>query len=143
VPANGGEPVRLTRDEDSAGYAIWSRDGRRLALEFEESGDTHIYVVDRDGGGRRRLTTGKGQNWPHSWGPDNDRIAFAGERDGIWNLWTVSATTGNAQRLTAFTGPNAYVRYPAWSPLNDRIVFERAVTTANLWTGRLRSAAAR
>ncbi len=138
VPSTGGEPVRLTQPEDSAGYPVWSRDGRRLALEFEESGDTHIYVVDRDGSGRRRLTSGKGQNWPHSWGPDNDRIAFAGERDGIWNLWTVSASTGSVLQLTTFAEPNAYVRYPAWSPLNDRIVFERAVTTANLWTGRLR-----
>jgi len=53
-------------------------------------------------------------------------------------VWTVSASTGKAQQLTAFSGPNGYVRYPAWSPSNDRIVFERAITTANLWIGRLK-----
>jgi len=143
VSMAGGEPMRLSRVEDSAGYPTWSHDGRRLALEIEEAGDTHIYVIDRDGNGLRKLTSGKGQNWPHSWAPDNDRIAIAAERDGIWNVMTVSAASGSIVQLTSFTEPNAYVRYPAWSPLNDRIVFERAVTTANLWTGRLRGFAPR
>jgi len=138
APVGGGPPVRLSAPEESAGYPVWSPDGRRLALELEESGDTHIYVIDRDGNGRRKVTSGGGQNWPHSWAPDNDRIALAGERAGIWNVWTVSAGSGELRQLTKFSGPNAYVRYPAWSPANDRIAFERSVTTANLWIARLK-----
>ncbi len=137
VPVGGGQPVRLTAPGDSAGYPVWSPDGTRLAIELEESGDTHIYVIDRDGNRRRKVTSGSGQNWPHSWAPDNDRITFAGERGGIWNVWTVSAASGELRQLTTFGGPNAYVRYPAWSPVNDRIAFERSVTTANLWIARL------
>jgi Tol biopolymer transport system component/DNA-binding winged helix-turn-helix (wHTH) protein len=138
VPAGGGPPVRLSAPEDSAGYPVWSPDGARLAIELEESGDTHIYVIDRDGKGKRKVTSGSGQNWPHSWAPDNDRIALAAERAGIWNVSTVAARSGEVRQLTAFSGPNGYVRYPAWSPSNDRIVFERAVTTANLWIARLK-----
>ncbi len=109
---------------------------------MDDGGTTQVWVVNRDGSGLRRVTTTPGQHWPHSWAPDNDRIAFAGERDAIWNVWTVSTSTGVAQQLTKFSTPNGYVRYPAWSPLNDRIVFEHATATANVWTARLRGAAA-
>ncbi len=137
VSAAGGTPIRLSPPQLSAGYPAWSPDGRRIALEVEDGGDTQIWVLNRDDSAFRQLTTSSGQHWLHSWAPDNDRIAFAGERDGVWNLWTVSASNGRTQQLTTFSTPNDYVRYPAWSPLNDRIVFERATVTANVWTGRL------
>ena len=137
VPATGGEPSRLTPAGRSAGYPAWSPDGQRIALEVDDEGTTQIWVVNRDGSNFRRVTSSVGQHWPHSWAPDNDRIVFAGEREGVWNLWTVSASTGQEQQLTRFSTPNGYVRYPAWSPLNDRIVFEHATVTANVWTGRL------
>ncbi len=140
VPATGGDPVRLTPPGESAGYPSWSPDGQRLALEMDDGGTTQVWVVNRDGSGLRRVTTTPGQHWPHSWAPDNDRIAFAGEREAIWNVWTVSTSTGVAEQLTKFSTPNGYVRYPAWSPLNDRIVFEHATATANVWTARLRGA---
>jgi len=28
---------------------------------------------------------------------------------------------------------NTYVRYPAWSPAGDQIVYEYAKTTGNIW----------
>ena len=36
-------------------------------------------------------------------------------------------------RLTDYLRLNAYVRYPAWSPRDDQIVFEYAETTGNVW----------
>ena len=143
VPAEGGEPLRLSAPQQSAGYPAWSPDGRRLALEVEQDGRTQIWVVNRDGTGARQVTSSTGQHGPHSWAPDGDRIAFAGERNGVWNIWTVSASTGVMQQLTRFSTQNGYVRYPAWSPLNDRIVFEHATTAATLWTGRLGPSAGR
>jgi Tol biopolymer transport system component/DNA-binding winged helix-turn-helix (wHTH) protein len=143
VPAGGGQPERLSPPEHSAGYPAWSPDGRRIALEVEDRGDTQVWVINADGTGFRQLTKGSGQHWPHSWAPDNDRIVFAGERGGVWNVWAVSASTGVAQQLTSFSTPNGYVRYPAWSPRNDRIVFEHATVTANVWTARLTGGTAR
>ncbi len=140
VPATGGESVRLTPANQSAGYPSWSPDGRRLALEVDDGGTTQVWVVNRDGTDFRRVTSSAGQHWPHSWAPDNDRIVFAGERDAVWNVWTVSASTGQTQQVTRFSKPNGYVRYPAWSPLDDQIVFEHATVTANVWTARLRGA---
>ena len=110
VPATGGEPVRLTPPNQSAGYPAWSPDGRRLALEVDDGGTTQVWVVNRDGTGFRRVTSSAGQHWPHSWAPDNDRIVFAGERDAVWNIWTVSTSTGLTQQVTRFSTPNGYVQ---------------------------------
>jgi Tol biopolymer transport system component len=137
VPMSGGEPVRLTPPSMSAGYPAWSPDGRRLALEVADERVTQVWVMNRDGSGLRQVTSGQAQHWPHSWAPDNDRIAFAAKTDGAWDVWSVSASTGAVQQLTKFPRLNSYVRYPAWSPLNDRIVFEYSVTTSNVWTGRM------
>jgi Tol biopolymer transport system component len=57
-------------------------------------------------------------------------------------VWAVSASTGAVQQLTRFTTPNGYVRYPAWSPLDDRVVFEKSTDTSKIWTGRLTTSTA-
>jgi Tol biopolymer transport system component len=61
----------------------------------------------------------------------------------VWNVFAVSASTGVTHQLTTFSTPNGYVRYPAWSPSNDRIVFEHATVTANIWAARLTGGARR
>jgi Tol biopolymer transport system component/DNA-binding winged helix-turn-helix (wHTH) protein len=137
IPLSGGEPVRVTPSSHSAGYPAWSPDGRRLAVEVADGRSTQVWVINRDGSGFRALTSGEGQHWPHSWAPDHDRIAFAGKKNEVWDVWSVSASTGAMQQLTKFPPGNSYVRYPTWSPRNDRIVFEYSVTTGNVWTGRL------
>ena len=47
-------------------------------------------------------------------------------------------TWGEQRRLTHFDETNTYVRYPAWSPAGDRIVFERAQVTGNVWLMELK-----
>jgi Tol biopolymer transport system component len=59
-------------------------------------------------------------------------------RGGLWNLYWVSRTTGRQRQLTQFGKTNAYVRYPAWSPAGDRIVFEHAEATGNVWLVELK-----
>lgn len=130
---DGGPPARLTSDPEMAGFPSWSPDGQRIAFEFKRGADTHIAVIPAEGGAPVQLTSASGQSWPHSWSPDGSRIAFAGSRDGIWNVWWVSADGREQKRLTNFTKPNAYVRYPAWSPRGDQIVFEYAEVRGNVW----------
>lgn len=59
------------------------------------------------------------------------------EREAVWNLWQVSRTTRAASPLTRFTSSSGYVRYPAVSPRGDRVVFERSMLAASLWTVKL------
>ena len=130
---DGGRPARLTSDAEMAGFPCWSPDGRRIAFEFKRGADTHIAVLPAEGGAPVQLTSSAGQSWPHSWSPDGSKIAFAGSRDGRWNVWWVSSDGRAQKQLTNFTRPNAYVRYPAWSPRGDQIVFEYAEVKGNVW----------
>jgi Tol biopolymer transport system component len=64
-------------------------------------------------------------------------MAFAGERNGVWNIFDVERASGNVRQLTHWTGLEGYVRYPAWAPTGDRIVFERSTQTSSIWTAKL------
>ena len=132
-----GRETRIATDPEAVTYPAWSPDGQSLALEIKRGDATHIGVVSQSGGPVEQLTRERGQSWPHSWAPDNDRIAFAGERDGVWNIYSLSRRTRAVTQITFFPSATGYVRYPAWSPVSSRIVFERAIESANVWTIKL------
>lgn len=72
------------------------------------------------------------------WSPDGDKIVFANYRPGAMNLFWVSRSTRQVKQLTHYTRDNSYVRYPAWSPRGDQIVYEYSEITANIWTMRVK-----
>ena len=83
--ADGTGKRPITRIEGE--YPAWSPDGRRLAFMSPEPGargrdpNYDIFVVDRDGGGLRRLTDWPGEDgWP-AWSPDGRWIAFTTSHD--------------------------------------------------------------
>ncbi len=131
-----GSRRQLTFADELNGFPCWSPDGRWLAFQRKQGGDTHLMMISSDGGEPVELTAEAGQSWPFSFSPDGDRIAFAARRGDEWSLWWVSRLTGERQRLTAPSGPGAYVRYPAWSPAGDRLVYELAETTGDVWLVR-------
>jgi Tol biopolymer transport system component len=137
-PVDGGPPRQLTFDGEMMAFPCWSPDGKWLAFEVKRSDDNHILVMPSEGGRPIQLTDEPGLSWPNSFSPDGDKIAFAGMREGVWNLYWVSRKNKEQKRLTNFSKLNAYVRYPAWSPLGDRIVFEHAETTGNVWLMELK-----
>ena len=128
-----GRTRQLTFADEFMGFPCWSQDGVWLAFQHKKDEDSHLMVMPAAGGEPQQLTTEAGQNWPFSFSPDNDRVTFAALRDGEWNLWWVSRSTGEQRRLTESPRLNAYVRYPAWSPRGDRIVYELAETTGDIW----------
>ena len=129
-----GVEKKIAADPEAVSYPSWSPDGTSIAVEIKRADSTQIGWVPATGGTVVPLTRDPGQSWPHTWAPDNDRIAFAGQRDGVWNIYTVSRRTGAVTQLTFFKSAAGYVRYPAWSPSGSRIVFERGLETANVWT---------
>lgn len=133
MPARGGPLKQLTFERGLLGFPCWSPDGKLLALEMRRGDDTHIAIMPSDGGAPLQLTYAHGQSWPYGWSPDGDKIIFAAERAGIWNLWWVSRTDKTVRQLTNYSKPNAYVRYPAWSPLGTQIAYEYSETTGNIY----------
>lgn len=133
MSTDGSSPRQLTFDPELVGFACWSPDGRWLAAERRRGENDHLVVVPAGGGEPRQLTGGTGKHWAHSWSPDGTRIAIAALLDGRWNLHSVALDGSGMRQLIRFDALDEYVRYPAWSPQGDRIVFVRAQSTGDLW----------
>jgi Tol biopolymer transport system component/DNA-binding winged helix-turn-helix (wHTH) protein len=132
------DAVRLTTGEPPAGYPAWSPDGNWIALELFEPGGTDAAVVAAASGALRRLTSVRGQSWVHGFSPDSARVLFAGQRNGVWNIYWVPRDGGDEHRITNNTRVGVFMRYPAWSPQNDQIVYENGVVRGNVWLVELR-----
>ena len=140
-----GDERRLTEAEGDPSTPLglffqtdpaWSPDGGTIAFASKRSGSFDLYAVSADGGDMRRLTSTKEDDDEPTWSPDGERIAFAGERGGVWNIWTVARRGRTLTQMTRFQSPSGYVRYPAWSPRGDRIVFERSIRESSVWMAR-------
>ncbi|MBA4124927.1 MAG: PD40 domain-containing protein [Acidobacteria bacterium] len=134
----GGEPKQLTFDKELAGFPAWSPDGKYIAFQMKRGDDTHVMVMPNEGGTPEQLTFDKGNSWVYDWSSDGDKILFAGQRDGIWNVRWVSRSTKKQQQLTDYTKLNSFVRYPAWSPLGNQVIYEYSETTGNIWIADLK-----
>ena len=101
-----------------------SPDGRHLAVEVTDTGDTHVRVIDLQRGTSTRLTFGDAADNSHPlWTPDGERIVFSSTRGGLapnlfWKAWD---GTGQAERLT--TNENAQMPM-SWSADGDLVFHE-------------------
>lgn len=138
VAVSGGQPKQLTFDSELAGFPAWSPDGKYIAYQMKRGDDAYLMLMPSEGGEPVQLTSGHGRSWPYSFSPDGDKIAFAGERDGIWNVFWYSRSTRTQKQVTNYNKPNAYVRYPAWSPQGNQIAYEYTETSGNVWVIELK-----
>lgn len=138
MPVGGGDARQLTFDSEMAGFPAWSPDGKWIAVQLKRGENTHVAVIPADGGEPIQVSSDEGQSWVYDWTPDSDRIVFAGQRDGVWNIYTVSQATKKIEKVTNYNKLNLYVRYPAWSPLNNMVAYEYAETTGNIWMMELK-----
>jgi TolB protein len=125
--ADGSEEKRLTRRKEPEMDAVWSPDGRRLALCLDKTspnqGDMEVYTLAADGEDLRGVLLSAGklshEEWP-SWSPDGQWLAVTSTRDGNQELYVVRADGRDLRRLTH---DPALDLHPAWSPDGQRIVF--------------------
>lgn len=101
----------------------WSPDGSRIAFIGEGS---RIYVMNADGTGARRITTGTLPEAHPEWSPDGTQIVFGRYRDwpasNVHELFVVDVAAETERQLTF---SNGYDGNPAWSPDGMQIVFQR------------------
>ncbi|HEX9415433.1 MAG TPA: hypothetical protein VF895_01860 [Gaiellaceae bacterium] len=138
--ANGTEQWKLARESPNRGAIFltnpaWSPDGKTIAYQrsvlTEQGGESAIYVMDPDGGNRRRIA---GDAADPSWSPDGSRIAFVTERDRNGRclfhdcagyapeIYVMRADGSHARRVTR--SPQTDVN-PTWSSDGLRIAFAR------------------
>jgi len=91
----------------------------KTQIVFNFAGD--LWIVNRDGGDARRLTSDVGDETLPSFSPDGSMVAFTGEYDGNKNVYVIPAAGGVPRRLT-FDPTGDYVI--GWTPDGKRILFE-------------------
>ncbi|HSB12353.1 MAG TPA: PDZ domain-containing protein [Blastocatellia bacterium] len=90
----------------------------RSQIAFAYAGD--LWIVDRQGGEARRLTSGTGVETDPHFSPDGTMIAFTGEYDGNIDVYLVPASGGVPRRLTYHPGPDTTL---GWTPDGKQILF--------------------
>jgi tricorn protease len=90
----------------------------RTAIAFVYAGD--LWLVGRDGGDARRLTTGAGIETDPAFSPDGSRIAFTGEYDGNFDVYVIPSSGGQPRRLTYHPGVDRVV---GWTPDGKSVLF--------------------
>ncbi len=111
-----------------AGLRLCAQSDRHLLLRdpavsatqiaFEYAND--VWIVGRDGGEARRLTSGAGRAFNPHFSPDGTQIAFSGEYDGNVDVYVIAASGGVPRRLTYHPGADVVV---GWTPDGKHILF--------------------
>jgi Tol biopolymer transport system component len=119
---------------------VFSPDGQRIAVAFNQGDNFDIHVMNADGSGRLRLTKtplsaiveqgirGEAQkSWNNvapTWSPDGSEIAFLTDRTGRWEIWVMNADGSNQRPMFApgvlstinFEFNNVDERMLSWGP---------------------------
>jgi len=95
----------------------WSPDATKIAFASSRQGVSHIFVMNADGTGTRRLTDGARADEQPSWSPDGRSTVFG--REGA--IYRVPATGGTPIRVGSGIG-NA--QDPSWSPDGKLIAYD-------------------
>jgi tricorn protease len=107
----------------------------RDSVAFEYAGD--LWIVPRNGGQARRLTSTQGVEIDPYFSPDGSQIAFTSTVAGNTDVYVVPTAGGDPKRLTYHPATD---RVRGWTPDGRRVIFASGADTApqqsyvRLWT---------
>ncbi|MGQ9631064.1 MAG: hypothetical protein ACUVXI_12260 [bacterium] len=125
-----GKITQLTSGKDLNFNPTWSHDGKRIAYYSQIHG---VFVMDREGGGRRRISPllGAARNLYPQWSRDDSKILFASNStpEGEikdYDIYLVDVDNPEETRKLADSRWSEY--NPTWSPDGEKIAYLKAVS---------------
>ena len=123
VPSEGGEPIPMTRAENSVSSPAWSPDDRWLTFtaSIGEDAETQVWALDRRGGEAVALTEVKQGVSGYEWSPDGSRLllsirdeeaedsAWTSDRDKPWVIDRLQIKRDRVGYLTDTRKTHLYV----------------------------------
>lgn len=123
LPTKDGQEVQV---KYRATYLFLAADRTRLAFVSDRTGDAEIYVMNADGSGVTRITTGRGNECP-TWSPDRSKIAFMGQGNTKGPGPFIYAINADGTGLKQLTRSQDEAWSASWSPDGRKIAFEGAL----------------
>ncbi len=125
VPTLSADLLRSFPAEDR--YPCWSPDGTQIAFQSNRSGNTDLYVMDRDGEEVRQITSHQAGDYYPTWTPDGKGLIFSTDRNGRAELgrqdldvYSIDVDTG---KLTALVTDGANEIFPRMSPDGNKVAY--------------------
>jgi TolB protein len=110
----------LEKENIEYAYPHWSKDGKRILFQSNETGLWQIYIMDEDGGNIQQITTDSSNNNFIDWSPDNQKISFVSDRTGNEEVYLINTSGEDLQQLTFNDERDIH---PYWSPDGKKIYF--------------------
>lgn len=139
--ADGSDARRLTHDSLSAHSPTFvGPAGDQIVFEAGRNGKTQLYSINKDGTGRRALTTGAYPGTQPAVSPDGKRMLYVSLRDRSYNIYQTNLDgTGTEQHLTTGRKESApvyapdgrsfyYLRLEPGSPPSNRVYTQDLAT---------------
>jgi Tol biopolymer transport system component len=99
---NGGQQttIPLTKSAECSNFAPdWSPNGEMIVFySYCKNEQRDIYVMNRDGSGRKKLTTSSGEDEFPAFSPNGNSITFTSTRNGRYQILLMN-TDGSNQRV--------------------------------------------
>ena len=103
---------------DAFGEMRWSPDGQKIAFTAWSDKTSDVFVVNADGSGKQKLTSGDSWEQGVAWSPDGQKIAFVRDPGGDSGIYVMNADGSDQRRLASEASSEL-----AWSPLGNKIAF--------------------
>ena len=126
---NGSTVTQITSDPAPDVMPTFSPDGDKLAFASLRSGNWDIYIVNIDGGAPIQLTNGTTDDIHPSFSPDGSKLVYC-RKGGLSGQWEMIVVDLDIPARKTVIG---YGMFPQWSPVDDRILFQRARERGTLW----------
>jgi len=126
---SGNALQQLTDDPANDVMPSFSPDGNKIAFASDRAGNWDIYIMNVTGGQAIQLTNDQTHDLSPSFSPDGRQLVYCtyGTQSGQWELVVIDVENPVTKR---FVG---YGLFPEWSPIDNRIVFQRARERGTRW----------